>query len=215
MRNSDFSGCAARLTGPASLRGRLGLRPAAGVLPAYLDRTCRRAAHPDPAGALRRRWPSPSLLPAAFTDPGAVRLVSGSVLIEAHWMWFIFITARPFISLSFQPRLAAALLRSCSVVNSLIRRAGLSPAFQPTSLAQRLASFVFGGASGSARLSGFLFKTPRLLASGRSGLFQCFEFHSLVFSFHVCGGCDGLQGNFPKLVRVLQDSNWPREPELA
>jgi hypothetical protein len=47
-------------------------------------------------------------------------------------MWFIFITARLFISLNFRPRLAAALLRSCSVVNSLIRRAGLSPAFQPT-----------------------------------------------------------------------------------
>jgi len=53
-------------------------------------------------------------------------------------MWFIFITARLFIFLSFQPRLAATLLRSCSVVNSLIRRAGLSPAFQPTSLAQPL-----------------------------------------------------------------------------
>ena len=51
-------------------------------------------------------------------------------------MWFIFITARLFIFLSFQPRLAATLLRSCSVVNSLTRRAGLAPAFQPTSLAQ-------------------------------------------------------------------------------
>jgi hypothetical protein len=53
-------------------------------------------------------------------------------------MWFIFITARLFISPSFQPRLAATLLRSCPVVNSLTRRAGLSPAFQPTSLAQPL-----------------------------------------------------------------------------
>jgi hypothetical protein len=53
-------------------------------------------------------------------------------------MWFIFITARLFISLSFQPRLAATLLRSCSVVNSLTRRTGLSPALQPTSLAQPL-----------------------------------------------------------------------------
>ena len=53
-------------------------------------------------------------------------------------MWFIFITARLFISLSFQPRLAATLLRSCSVVNSPTRRAGLSPAFQPAWLAQRL-----------------------------------------------------------------------------
>jgi len=56
-------------------------------------------------------------------------------------MWFIFITARLLSFLSFQPRLAAALLRSCSVVNSLTRRAGLSPAFQPTSLTQRLTSF--------------------------------------------------------------------------
>jgi hypothetical protein len=46
--------------------------------------------------------------------------------------------AHLFIFLSFQPRLAATLLRSCSVVNNLTRRAGLSPAFQPTSLAQRL-----------------------------------------------------------------------------
>jgi hypothetical protein len=56
-------------------------------------------------------------------------------------MWFIFITARLFIFLSFQPRLAATLLRSCSVVNNLTRRAGLSPAFQPSSLAQRLTHF--------------------------------------------------------------------------
>ena len=53
-------------------------------------------------------------------------------------MWFNFITARLLISLSFQPRLAAALLRSCSVVNSPTRRAGLSPAIQPASLAQPL-----------------------------------------------------------------------------
>jgi hypothetical protein len=56
-------------------------------------------------------------------------------------MWFIFITARLLIFLSFQPRLAAALLRSCSVVNSPTRRAGLSPAFQPASLAQPLIQF--------------------------------------------------------------------------
>ena len=35
-QDSDFSGDAARLAGPASLRGRLGLWPIAGVLPAYL-----------------------------------------------------------------------------------------------------------------------------------------------------------------------------------
>ena len=63
-------------------------------------------------------------------------------------MWFIFITARLFISLSFQPRLAATLLRSCSVVNSLTRRAGLSPAFQPTSLAQPLIRFDGGSVPG-------------------------------------------------------------------
>ena len=137
-QDSDFSGDAARLTGITRLLGRLGFAPAPGDLPAYLDRTYRRAAHADPAGALRRLWPLPCLLPAAFTDPGAVRLVSGSKLIEAHWMWFIFITARLLIFLSFQPRLAATLLRSCSVVNSLTRRAGLSPAFRSTSLAQPL-----------------------------------------------------------------------------
>ena len=56
-------------------------------------------------------------------------------------MWFIFITARLFIFLSFQPRLAATLLRSCSAVNNLTRRKGFSPVFQPTSLAQRLIWF--------------------------------------------------------------------------
>ena len=56
-------------------------------------------------------------------------------------MWFTVVTARRFIFLSFQPRLAATLLRSCSVVNSPTRRAGLSPAFQPASLAQRFTWF--------------------------------------------------------------------------
>lgn len=51
-------------------------------------------------------------------------------------MWFIFITARLFIFLSFQPRLAATLLRSCSVVNNPTRRMGLSPMFKPASPAQ-------------------------------------------------------------------------------
>ena len=53
-------------------------------------------------------------------------------------MWFTFVTARLFIFLSFQPRLAAALLRSCSVVNSPTRRVGLAPTFKPASLAQAL-----------------------------------------------------------------------------
>ena len=56
-------------------------------------------------------------------------------------MWFIFITARLLSFLSFQPRLAATLSRSMSVVNSPTRRAGLSPAIQPTSLAQPLTNF--------------------------------------------------------------------------
>ena len=53
-------------------------------------------------------------------------------------MWFTFITARLFHSLSFQPRLAATLLRSCSAVNSPTRRVGLAPTFKPASLAQAL-----------------------------------------------------------------------------
>jgi hypothetical protein len=36
-------------------------------------------------------------------------------------------------------------LRSCSVVNSLTRRAGLAPAFQPTSLAQPFISLDWHG----------------------------------------------------------------------
>jgi hypothetical protein len=51
-------------------------------------------------------------------------------------MWFTFVTACLFISLSFQPRLTVTLLRSCSAANSPIRQAGLPPAFQPLSLAQ-------------------------------------------------------------------------------
>src|SRR5205809_1873912 len=53
-------------------------------------------------------------------------------------MWFTFVTARLFIFLSFQPRLAATLLRSCSVVNSPTRRVGLAPTFMSASLAQAL-----------------------------------------------------------------------------
>jgi len=52
-------------------------------------------------------------------------------------MRFTFITARLFLCLSFQPRLAATLLRPISVVNSLTRRVGLSPTFRSLSLAQR------------------------------------------------------------------------------
>ena len=51
-------------------------------------------------------------------------------------MWFTFVTARLFIFLSFQPRLAATLLRSCSAVNSPTRRVGLAPTFMSASLAQ-------------------------------------------------------------------------------
>ena len=51
-------------------------------------------------------------------------------------MWFIFIAARLFIFLSFQPHLTVTLLRSCSVVNNPTRRMGLSPMFKPASSAQ-------------------------------------------------------------------------------
>jgi len=53
-------------------------------------------------------------------------------------MWFTFVTARLFIFLSFQPRLTATLLRSCSVVNNPTRRMGLAPMFKPASPAQAL-----------------------------------------------------------------------------
>src|SRR5438552_1359181 len=51
-------------------------------------------------------------------------------------MWFTFVTARLFHSLSLQPRLAATLLSSCSVANSPTRRVGLAPTLRPASLAQ-------------------------------------------------------------------------------
>ena len=57
-------------------------------------------------------------------------------------MWFTFVTARLFISVSFQPRLAATLLTSCTVVNSPTQRVGLSPTFRPVSLAQHPCSSV-------------------------------------------------------------------------
>src|SRR5882724_9276165 len=53
-------------------------------------------------------------------------------------MWFTFVTARLFHSLSLQPRLAATLLSSCSVANSPTRRVGLAPTLRPASLAQAL-----------------------------------------------------------------------------
>ena len=51
-------------------------------------------------------------------------------------MWFTFVTARLFVSVSFQPRLVATLLTSRSVVNSPTQRVGLSPTFRSASLAQ-------------------------------------------------------------------------------
>src|SRR5438093_10578606 len=51
-------------------------------------------------------------------------------------MWFTFVTARLFHSLSIQPHLTVALLSSCSVANSPTRRVGLSPTLRPASLAQ-------------------------------------------------------------------------------
>jgi hypothetical protein len=63
-------------------------------------------------------------------------------------MWFTFVTARLFISVSFQPRLAATLLTSCSVVNSPTQRVGLSPTFRSASLAQHLCPSVVKSFSG-------------------------------------------------------------------
>ena len=70
-------------------------------------------------------------------------------------MWFTFVTARLFLFLSFQPRLTATLLRSCSVVNNPIRRMGLAPMFKPASPAQ--ASF----ASVEPVFAPFRLQTPR------------------------------------------------------
>src|SRR5437667_7935414 len=137
MRDSDFSGDALRLTGAASLCALLGL-PIPRVLPVYPDLTSTRAVHADPAGALNRLRLFSCLLPTAFTPRIGARLVSGYGCFEAHLMWFTFVTARLFHSLSFQPRLAATLLSSCSVANSPIRRVGLSPTLRPASLEQAL-----------------------------------------------------------------------------
>src|SRR5438477_6974698 len=143
-RDSDFSGDAFRLTGRASLGGPLGFcLPIPRVLPVYPDLTSRRAVHADPAGALSRLGLLGRLLPTAFTPRIGARLFSGFGFFEAHLMWFTFVTARLFHSLSFQPRLAATLLSSCSVANSPIRRVGLSPTLRPASLAQAPFSSVF------------------------------------------------------------------------
>ena len=65
MGNSDYSGVAVRLTGKASLRGRLGFGfTNAEVLPVYPALASRRAVHADPAGTMNRRWPLSGLLPA-------------------------------------------------------------------------------------------------------------------------------------------------------
>ena len=136
MRDSDLSGGAGGLTGAARLCRRLEpVGPNAGVLPVYPDRPSRRAVHADPAGALNRGWLLSTRFPSALTQRRGVRL-SGCCIFEAHWMWFTFVTARRFIFLRFQPRLAATLWRAISVVNSPIRRAGLAPACRPASLAQ-------------------------------------------------------------------------------
>jgi hypothetical protein len=67
-------------------------------------------------------------------------------------MWFTFVTARLFHSLSFQPRLAATLLSSCSVANSPTRRMGLSPTLRSVSLAQAACPVVWGPGGQSSRL---------------------------------------------------------------
>ena len=67
-------------------------------------------------------------------------------------MWFTFVTARLFPSLSFQPRLAATLLSSGSVANSPTRRVGLSPTLRSASLAQAACPVVWGAGGHSSRL---------------------------------------------------------------
>src|SRR6266699_7229409 len=80
-------------------------------------------------------------------------------------MWFTFVTARLFIFLSFQPRLAATLLRSCSVVNSPTRRVGLCTHVQasfPGAGSVCSCSFFFGQGAG-------VFVGPA--TAGRPGVF--------------------------------------------
>ena len=79
-------------------------------------------------------------------------------------MWFTFVTARLFIFLSFQPRLAATLLRLCSAVNSPTRRVGLAPTFKPASLAQP--SLFSMGWPRSPRLRATPFVAPPLFHRG-------------------------------------------------
>ena len=55
-------------------------------------------------------------------------------------------------------------------------------AFGPLEPDFGFAGFDLGEASGLARLSGFLFKTPCLFTGGSSGLFYCFEFHGFYLS---------------------------------
>jgi len=81
-------------------------------------------------------------------------------------MWFSFITARLFIFLSFQPRLAATLLRSCSVVNNPTRRMGLAPMFKPASPAQ--ASFAWVKLHGWAEPSERAWRNAALLAQKKN-----------------------------------------------
>jgi len=84
-------------------------------------------------------------------------------------MWFTFVTARLFHSLSFQPRLTAALLSSRSVANSPIRRMGLSPTLRSASLAQAAGQVVWepGGQSSQRpdSASGSFVVFPCLLCS--------------------------------------------------
>jgi len=67
-------------------------------------------------------------------------------------MWFTFVTARLFPSLSFQPRLSAALLSSGSVANSPTRRVGLPPTLRSASLAQTACPVVWEPGGKSSRL---------------------------------------------------------------
>jgi hypothetical protein len=118
-----FRGCA----------GRCGLRHPRTGLPGYPVSPSHHAISADTAGTLGglRRLSRPPL--TAFVVQVATRL-SGSCCFDAHQMEFTFVMACWFSrcpACGF--RLTASFRTSLSVVNRLIRPAGLSPAWLPAS----------------------------------------------------------------------------------
>ena len=133
MRDSDSC---SRRTGLPLRRGcaaRRGVFPARAGLLGYPGLPSQHAIPADTAGTLNRLRRLYRLFLTAFTLQERARL-SGSFVIDAHWMRFTFVMAcwfRRCPACGFG--LAASFRTSLSVVNRLIRPAGLSPAWTPDS----------------------------------------------------------------------------------